>query len=104
MDIEELHQRGLQEHTCPFYFSRESLTNADLVLAPYNYVLDRQLRRSINLNFKDSIVIFDEAHNLESCASEAASFTWETRDEITLMRELEVLKAKLAGRSKKDTR
>lgn len=40
---------------------------------PYNYLLDKKTRGSSLLSFKDAIVIFDEAHNVESSCYEAVS-------------------------------
>jgi regulator of telomere elongation helicase 1 len=49
------------------------LSEADLVFMPYNYLLDKKTRGSSLLSFKDAIVIFDEAHNVESSCYEAVS-------------------------------
>jgi len=35
-------------------------------LCPYNYVINPSIRKSIGLNVKDAIIVFDEAHNLEN--------------------------------------
>lgn len=37
---------------------------AELILLPYNYIIDPQLRKLHKLDLSGSIVIFDEAHNL----------------------------------------
>lgn len=52
---------------CPFYMGREVAGTADIVFMPYNYLLDPTMRRSVaeNINWAGSIVIFDEAHNVE---------------------------------------
>ena len=74
MDIEELIAMGNKHNVCPFYYSRNSTEDADLILMPYNYLFDRDFRKAANINWNEAIVIFDEAHNLESFASEASSF------------------------------
>lgn len=37
---------------------------AELVLLPYNYIIDPHLRKIHKVDLSGSIVIFDEAHNL----------------------------------------
>lgn len=49
------------------------MSEADLVFMPYNYLLDKKTRGSSLLSFKDAIVIFDEAHNVESSCYDAVS-------------------------------
>jgi regulator of telomere elongation helicase 1 len=43
-------------------------------VARYNYLLDPAFRGSLGLAWQGAVVIFDEAHNVESVASDAASF------------------------------
>ncbi|GLT52921.1 hypothetical protein SLA2020_262300 [Shorea laevis] len=54
--------------------SRELHKTADILFAPYNYLIDRGYRKFLSLDWNNSILIFDEAHNLESLCAEAASF------------------------------
>ena len=37
-----------------------------MLLTPYNYILNESLRKSIGLEIKGKIIIFDEAHNIEA--------------------------------------
>ncbi len=41
---------------------------ADLVLMPYNYLVDPSIRARLNLPLQGAIVIIDEAHNIEGRA------------------------------------
>lgn len=65
---------GRKNKICPYFYSRESSTTADLVLMPYNYLLDSSIRASLKLDWENSVIIFDEAHNLERVASDAGAF------------------------------
>ena len=49
---------------CPYYVSRELHKVADILFAPYNYLIDRNLRKILGVDWNNSILIFDEAHNL----------------------------------------
>lgn len=49
---------------------------AGIVFMPYNYLLDPSTRRNLadSLPWQNSVVIFDEAHNVEGVSSDACSF------------------------------
>ncbi len=40
MDIEEFYDFAERENFCPYYRSKESSYEAELILMPYNYLLD----------------------------------------------------------------
>ncbi|THG03844.1 hypothetical protein TEA_017297 [Camellia sinensis var. sinensis] len=66
IDIEDLVNIGKSCGACPYYMSRELHKVADIVFAPYNYLIDRGNRKSLSIRWNNSILIFDEAHNLVS--------------------------------------
>lgn len=76
LDIEELVELGQKRKVCPFYLSRGHIADADVIFVPYNYLFDKDARETTlaDVNWENAILIFDEAHNLESFASESASF------------------------------
>ena len=45
---------------------------ANVVFAPYSYVLDPRIRATQRLDVRGSILIIDEAHNVDYCAIPAA--------------------------------
>ena len=47
---------------------------------PYNYVLDFRAREGNGYLLKNSILLFDEAHNIESAAEEGASISLSSQD------------------------
>ena len=58
--------------------NKERAGQADLILMSYNYMLYESMRPNNTLNYADSIIVFDEAHNVPKCAEDAASFQLET--------------------------
>lgn len=89
LDIEELVAMGRSERICPYFYSRDSSTNSEMVLLPYNYLLDASIRKSLKVAWQDSIVIFDEGHNLEKVASDAASCSFSSTDLAAVILELQ---------------
>ncbi|CAI2301270.1 unnamed protein product [Caenorhabditis sp. 36 PRJEB53466] len=74
MDIEDFVKVGQQNSICPYFLSRQRSESAELILLPYNYIIDPKMRRRYKLDLNNSIVIFDEAHNLESiCESNSSA-------------------------------
>lgn len=73
-DIEELHKQAEFHEFCPYYGNKERAGQADVIFMPYNYLIDEKVRDSMEINFANSIIIFDEAHNIPQCAEDVASF------------------------------
>ncbi|XP_062473135.1 Fanconi anemia group J protein isoform X1 [Pezoporus occidentalis] len=73
-DIEDLVSLGKKLRACAYFAARELMVGADIVFCPYNYLLDPQIRESMEINLKGQVVILDEAHNIEDCARESVSF------------------------------
>ncbi|KAJ9568362.1 hypothetical protein OSB04_004328 [Centaurea solstitialis] len=74
IDIEDLVNIGKSCGPCPYYMSRELHKVVDILFAPYNYLIDPGNRKSLSIDWDNSILIFDEAHNLEGICADAASF------------------------------
>jgi regulator of telomere elongation helicase 1 len=89
LDIEELVADGARRGTCAYYGARHSLKEADLIFAPYNYVLDERHRNTSGVNWRGSIIILDEAHNVASVAEDAASFSLTSVDLAGALQELD---------------
>ncbi len=74
IDIEDIVKLSKTDGVCGYFFSRGMIEKSELILLPYNYLLDSNIRSTLKIDWNNSIVIFDEAHNLEKVASDAASF------------------------------
>ena len=64
IDIEELADLGKTHKFCPYYLNRIRSVAADIVLVPYNYVADADIRDKLGIDIKNDILIIDEAHNI----------------------------------------
>ncbi|KAJ3092901.1 hypothetical protein HK102_000877 [Quaeritorhiza haematococci] len=70
-DIEDLTKLGKKVKGCPYYTARGLAETAEIIFAPYNYLVDPLIRQAAEIDLKDNIVIIDEAHNIEDASSDA---------------------------------
>uniref|UniRef100_A0A7S1FWE6 Helicase ATP-binding domain-containing protein n=1 Tax=Corethron hystrix TaxID=216773 RepID=A0A7S1FWE6_9STRA len=91
LDVEDLVKLGRRRKLCPYFLSRALMadgggngtvaTPCELLLMPYNYLFEGSILATLPPEvIKNSIIIFDEAHNLESFASDASSFSLSVSD------------------------
>ena len=64
LDIPTMKKIGLEEQFCPYFYPHHVKNTATLFLMPYNYLLDAFLLSSYQELISESIIIFDEAHNV----------------------------------------
>eukprot|EP00760_Papus_ankaliazontas_P032228 PhM_4_TR5700/c0_g1_i2/m.94731/K11273/DDX11, CHL1, CTF1; chromosome transmission fidelity protein 1 len=69
-DIEDI---GTLNKTCPYYATRRALPGVQLVVVPYNTLLDPRAREQVGLELTGSVVVLDEAHNVIPACSSAMS-------------------------------
>ena len=74
-DIEDLVKAGHKQKACPYYASQDmaEANNSSIVLCPYNYIIDPVVRRAMKIDVTDSIIVFDEGHNIPDLLRDAAS-------------------------------
>ena len=63
-DVEDLARVGRKIRSCPYYGSRNAVTNADIITMPYSMLLHKKTRDSLGVAVKGNVVVFDEAHNI----------------------------------------
>lgn len=63
-NIEEITQLGSDHDLCPYYSSRAIAEYADVLCVPYSSILSRDVRNKLGINIYNSIIVFDEGHNL----------------------------------------
>ncbi|XP_061537619.1 Fanconi anemia group J protein isoform X1 [Phycodurus eques] len=73
-DIEDLVSLGKRLRSCSYYAARELMQGSYIIFCPYNYLLDPVIRESMEIDLAGHILVLDEAHNIEDCARESASF------------------------------
>lgn len=72
LDIEDLISAGQENKCCPYFLSKELIQGADIIFMPYNYLID-PTRKASQIPVNNSIVIFDEAHNIEKMFEDSCS-------------------------------
>src|SRR3989344_2276476 len=91
LDVEELCK--LSKDFCPFEISCILARKAKIIIADYHYILSPTIRKIIferaNKSLENSIIIFDEAHNLPRRARELLTSTLST---ITIERAIKEAK------------
>lgn len=76
MDVEELVTFGKKSRLCPFFLAREAAENAEIIMCPYNYIIEPVIRNAMNIDLEGAIIVIDEAHNIEDSCRAAGSFEW----------------------------
>lgn len=71
---------GVGKETDLQFVARELMTKSQIIFAPYNYVIDPQIRDSMSINLAKSSIVFDEAHNILTTARSSAGITIKLRD------------------------
>lgn len=78
-DIEELKSEGKKCAGCPYFAAKGMQEDADVIFAPYNYLIDSNIRESSEISLENAILIIDEAHNIEDCCRSAGSLDLNSR-------------------------
>ena len=73
-NLDDLKSFGGNADVCPYYIARRSLMMADVIIFNYQYMLDPRISGMVSKELEgDSIVVFDEAHNIDNICIEAYS-------------------------------
>uniref|UniRef100_A0A0N5CAT9 Helicase ATP-binding domain-containing protein n=1 Tax=Strongyloides papillosus TaxID=174720 RepID=A0A0N5CAT9_STREA len=76
-DIEELNEYGTISHICPHFAALKLFKNgADIVFCSFNYIIDPKVQDKMSINLENSILILDEAHNIENSSRSSSSFSF----------------------------
>lgn len=67
-------QHGRDSGTCPYFTIRRSMPFVDVIIYSFHYLLDPKVAEQVSKEMsKDSIVVFDEAHNIDNVCIESLS-------------------------------
>ncbi|CAN6198835.1 unnamed protein product [Urochloa humidicola] len=90
-DIEDLVRVGRNVNGCPYFAAQHMAEAAQLVFCPYNYLISPIVRRAMDIDIRGSIIILDEAHNIEDTARDAGSVDVDEESLYLLQGELQDL-------------
>jgi DNA excision repair protein ERCC-2 len=75
-DLAELKKWGQERGWCPYYLTRQAINHANILVFNYQYMLDPKVAKMVSKELEaESIIVFDEAHNIDSVCIEALSVT-----------------------------
>lgn len=75
-DLLELQKWGKSRGWCPYYLTRQAINHANILVFNYQYMLDPKVAKMVSKELEaESIIVFDEAHNIDSVCIEALSVT-----------------------------
>ncbi|KAL3445328.1 hypothetical protein BJX65DRAFT_281530 [Aspergillus insuetus] len=65
---------GEQHKQCPYFSARRMMPFCNVIIYSYHYLLDPKIAERVSKEFStDSIVVFDEAHNIDNVCIESLS-------------------------------
>ncbi|KAK9687690.1 Helicase C-terminal domain [Popillia japonica] len=72
--IDDLKEYGRDRNWCPYFLSRFAITYANIVVYSYHYLLDPKIADVVSKELaRESVVIFDEAHNIDNVCIDSMS-------------------------------
>ncbi|CAN8032100.1 unnamed protein product [Ixodes persulcatus] len=72
--LDDLKEYGLQHQYCPYFTARQAVLHATVVVYSYHYLLDPKIADLVSKEMtRSSVVIFDEAHNIDNVCIESMS-------------------------------
>eukprot|EP01034_Spumella_vulgaris_P029053 gene29053-36037_t len=74
--LDDLKEIGAKKGHCPYFMTRHLISHATILVYNYQYMLDPKISSLISRDLQaESIVVFDEAHNIDNVCIEALSVT-----------------------------
>lgn len=89
MDIEDICKIAT---FCPYFYEKNLIKKAKLVFLPYKYIVSSEIRKMMDISLDDSIIIFDEGHNISNCFEEEESIYISENDIEIILSKLNKIK------------
>ncbi|KAM7442720.1 General transcription and DNA repair factorIIH helicase subunit XPD [Porites harrisoni] len=75
-NLDDLRTVGSKKGWCPYFLARHTIYHANVVVYSYHYLLDPKIADLVSKELeKTSVVVFDEAHNIDNVCIESMSVT-----------------------------
>ncbi|CAH3021785.1 unnamed protein product, partial [Porites evermanni] len=75
-NLDDLKTVGSKKGWCPYFLARHTIYHANVVVYSYHYLLDPKIADLVSKELeKTSVVVFDEAHNIDNVCIESMSVT-----------------------------
>jgi DNA excision repair protein ERCC-2 len=79
-NLDDIKALGTEKGWCPYFLTRHVISYANVVVYNYQYMLDPKIAALVSRELEDkSIVVFDEAHNIDNVCIEALSVSLDRR-------------------------
>ncbi|CAH8528978.1 unnamed protein product [Dicrocoelium dendriticum] len=73
-NLADLKAYGRKHGYCPYFLARYSLLHANIIVYSYFYLLDPKIANLVSRDLpKNSVIVFDEAHNIDNVCIESMS-------------------------------
>jgi DNA excision repair protein ERCC-2 len=94
--LDDMKELGNQRGWCPYFMTRHLMHHANIVVYNYQYMLDPKVANLVSRELEaESIVVFDEAHNIDNVCIEALSVTLDTQHLGTSLRSVSKLQTRV---------
>ncbi|XP_046401434.1 general transcription and DNA repair factor IIH helicase subunit XPD [Ischnura elegans] len=102
--LDDLKQYARERGWCPYYLARYTITHANIVVYSYHYLLDPKIADVVSKELsKSSVVVFDEAHNIDNVCTDSMSVKINKRVIDRSCANLQVLEKAVADMKEADT-
>eukprot|EP00040_Diaphanoeca_grandis_P006655 m.38187 g.38187 ORF g.38187 m.38187 type:complete len:770 (+) comp17855_c0_seq1:155-2464(+) len=79
-NLSDLRDYGEKHGFCPYFLARHAISTCNVIVYSYHYLLDPKIAEMVSKELgKESVVVFDEAHNIDNVCIESMSVSLHMR-------------------------